>query len=227
MTRKVGLAIGVSATLLLAAGGFTMWLRHDETVLESDVDPRRAVRLDLAPLCPWREPAADLAAFFPAADRHETEIRILSGLRPELARRLGRQASAEENAIHLHHVFHETHRLGTVVVRRVKGEYGAIELVLAVDSTGAIRGLRLQRQREPEALAAALTSETWLAAFGGKTVRDELQAGRDLPDVPSNALVSTRAVTQGVRELLILLDVATDPRAIRQSPVSPAEHRHP
>src|SRR5206468_125458 len=98
--------------------------------------------------------------------------------------------------------------LGTVLVRRVKGEFGAIELVLAVKPDGRVRGFRLQRQREPEAVAAVLTSPRWLAAFQGKSADSPLRVGEELPAVPPQARTSAAAIAEGVRAALILLRAA-------------------
>ena len=108
------------------------------------------------PLCPWREPASDLIQFFPNASHYEVETRILSGLRVELTERLGRAPTGDDNALHVWRIHQGKTTVGSVVIRRVKGEYGAIELVLAVDLEGRVIALRLQRLREPEAIARAL-----------------------------------------------------------------------
>ena len=86
-------------------------------------------RMESAPLCPWREPEADMRRYFPEATRFVTETRILSGLRVELARDIGRIPTPEENALNLHRVFAGSNELGCVVTRRVKGQHGAIELI--------------------------------------------------------------------------------------------------
>jgi hypothetical protein len=159
-------------------------------------------------MCPWRDPASDLRAFFPAATRHETETRVLSGARLELTRRLGRGPRAEENSLYLHRIYHTDHRLGTVLTRRVKGEYGAIEIVLAVDMRGAIRGLRYQRLREPPPISAALHSPDWVQAFQGRSAVGDWHLGHGIPAVPAAARISAQAVVEGVRSLLVLQETA-------------------
>jgi hypothetical protein len=161
-----------------------------------------------APLCPWREPERDLRRFFPGATGTRSELRILSHLRLALLPELGRPLTADEFLLRPVRVLRGSERLGTVLVRRVKGEYGAIELVLAVTPDGRVRGVRLQRQREPETIAAALTSPRWLGAFQGKSAAAPLRIGADLPAVPPQALPSARAMAEGVRSLLILLHAA-------------------
>lgn len=186
---------------------------------------RDAARAEGAAMCPWREPDSDLAAWFPGATRTETEVLILSGLRPELAARLGRPVTAEENALHLHRVLENGRQRGEVVVRRVKGESGAVELVVALSPDGSVLGIRVQRSREPDAVAVALGS-SWLGSFRGRTARDPLQPGADLPAVPEAARVTAAAICDGVRSLLILRELGTGPGALRRPApeASPGSH---
>jgi hypothetical protein len=174
-----------------------------ETLVEAHARPPEA-----APLCPWRAPQADLQQLFPTATRYETETRILSGQRLELARRLGRTPTGDENALHLYPVYREQTALGSVVTRRVKGAYGAIELVLAADTGHRVCGLLLQRLREPEPIARALQDPNWLHSFHGEGADAAWQLGGDIPDVPPEARASARAVVEGARSALILLDTA-------------------
>lgn len=179
-----------------------------ETFSVPDVRPPEA-----APLCPWREPETDLKTFFPEANRYEVETRILSGLRLDLAARLGRPPTGDENALRLYKVYKDQASLGAVLTRRVKGENGAIELVLTTDTNQSVRGMRFQRLREPEAIAAALQNTNWQAAFVGKRSQDAWQLGSDVPAVPSAAQASAEAVVQGARSLLILLAAAESVQA--------------
>jgi hypothetical protein len=154
-------------------------------------------------MCPWRNPEADLAAFFPGATRYEREVKILSGRRLELQEKLGRPLAPEENSLYIYRVFDNAGAVGTVATRRVRGENGAIEIVLAANPDQTIGGLRLQRIREPQ--AAALEDPNWLGAFHGKCVRDSLRLGTDLPDLPVGARASGQAIVEGTHSLLVLL----------------------
>jgi hypothetical protein len=173
-------------------------------------------------LCPWREPEKDLKELFPSATRYEVETRILSGLRTELAKRLGRPPTGDENALRLYRVYSDKAMLGTVLTRRVKGEYGAIELVLATDLNQKICGVRLQRLREPEAIAQALENPSWQHAFQGKGAESSWQLGQDVPQVPAEAQASARAVIDAASSLLVLLAAAEQDGA---RPLT-AEHHH-
>ena len=193
---------------MLALGIVVVWrVNHWSSASEPPVEVKAAPP-PAAPMCPWREPDADLKLFFPGADRCEIETRILSGLRVELAARLGRAPTGDENALRSYRICQGTNALGCVLTRRVKGTHGAIEIVLAVDPENRMRGLRLQRLREPESIAAALQNPDWLRAFAGKQADDSWKLGGDIPEVPADATESAGAIVAGVRSLLILLSTA-------------------
>ena len=163
---------------------------------------------EAAPLCPWREPERDLKMVFPTATGYKVETKILSGLRLELGERLGRAPVPDENAFHFYSVYREEAPLGTVLTRRIKGEHGAIELVLATDLERRVCGLHFQRLREPELIARALESAEWRHSFVGKRADSQWKLGGDIPDVPLEARASAEAVLEGARSLLILLETA-------------------
>jgi Na+-translocating ferredoxin:NAD+ oxidoreductase RnfG subunit len=136
----------------------------------------------------------------------------------ELAARLGRTPSGDENALRVYPVYQEKIPLGVVLTRRVKGEHGGIEIVAAVSTNQQICGLRLQRLREPEFGAAALQDSEWLRSFDGKTADDPWRLGKDIPDVPSEARASAESIVEGVRDSLILLAAASPERGLAATP---------
>ena len=197
---------------LLLVSGVACWLlkanRPGTALFEPEVGT-----IQSAPLCPWREPAEDLKSFFPTATRYEAETHILSGMRLQVASLLGRLPTGDENALHIYRVYNQQTEMGVILTQRVKGAYGAIELVLGVDPAGKVSGIRLQRNREPESIALELQRSEWLGAFIGKQGTDPWKLGEDIPDVTKAASPSADAVVQGARCMLILLQVATDSRA--------------
>ena len=202
MSRPVAFWCGLAALVF----GIIAWRIYEssrpvEIPFETENRPAAA-----APMCPWREPEQDLKRFFPEATHHKIETRILSGQRLELAERLGRAPTGDENALYLYPVYREQTQLGVVLARRVKGEFGAIELVLAVGTNQQVSGLRLQRLREPETGAAALQNPQWLGSFVGKRADSSWQP--EISGLPAEARVSAAAITEGVRSLLILLAMA-------------------
>jgi hypothetical protein len=193
----------------------------DSSSSEPLFDPKTQLP-QAAPLCPWREPASDLKRFFPNATRYEPETRILSDQRVELAERLGRVPTGDENALHIYRCYEDQTPLGVVLTRRVKGGYGAIELVLAVGANGHARGMRLQRLREPESIAAELQNPDWLRAFDGQHSDSSWKLGREIPDVEPEARPSAEAILDGVRTLLILL--ATSDESHSRTPAGARHH---
>ncbi len=197
----------------MGAGAFGLliavvaWRIGDGSSTDAPFEPKSKPP-QAAPLCPWRDPESDLKRFFPSATRYEPETRILSGRRLELAERLGRMPTADENALHLYRCFQEQAPVGDVLTRRAKGTYGAIELVLAVGTNGQVRALRLQRLREPDRIAAALQNPDWLRSFDGRHWNVSWNLGRDIPDVGPEARAPAEAIMDGVRSLLILLAVS-------------------
>ena len=156
-------------------------------------------------MVPWRNPKQDMAALFPGAplpDSTIPKVIALSAKRAELLQRLGKDTPLDSNALYLYSIDGR----GAVLLRRAAGEFGAIEVVLGVDSTGRVVGVRLQRHREPPEIEKALTSPVFLERFSGKTA----QSTFELPsDFPSGAQSSARAVLRAVRALLIEYDAGT------------------
>lgn len=142
------------------------------------------------------------------------ETLILSGKRLEVARRLGRQSSAEDNALKVYRILNADHIVGSVVARRVRGESGVIELLLAVGADGNVVGARLQRLREPDAVASRLQSTAWLGRFVGKSGASLWRSGTDFPEVSAAAQPSAEAVLDAARTLLVLLAVADSTPAV-------------
>ncbi len=191
------------AAALLASVGLTLRYRiskQQEVIFEPANKPP-----PLAPMCPWRNPEADLPKLFPEASRYDLDTRILSGMRPELARRLGRFPTADENALQVYRIYSPDRMQGEVVTRRVKGSYGAIELVIAADEHGRFKNVLIQRVREPQALSDALLGANWTQWLGGKTAESSWDCERLLANLDPKARPSAEAVIAGVRSSIILL----------------------
>jgi hypothetical protein len=203
----------VLVAVVAAAGIAIVSLRDRLSVSGEVLFQGRTKPPEAAPLCPWREPKADLKAFFPKATRYQIESRILSGLRTELGQRLGRTLTGDENTLHLYRVFEEEAKVGTIMTKRVKGEFGAIELVLATDVGDEVCGMRLQRLREPELVADALTNPQWQHSFMGLTCESAWKLGQDIANVPVEASTSAQAVVDGAKSLVILLTVSGQSRS--------------
>jgi hypothetical protein len=183
-----------------------------------------------SPIVPWREPARDLAVFFPGATNHLAEERIITGLLVPARKRLGRPLHPDENPLRIYRVFGGMGHAGSILVSRAKGEYGGIEIVLGVETNGAVRGVRIQSQREPLTVAEAITATHWLEGFRGKTAESSLQLGADIPEVPVTARASAQAIADTVRSQLVILQYAEMPveaRELGRLPDEGASHARP
>ncbi len=177
-----------------------------------------------AGLCPWRARDEDRKRYFPDSVSSRDETLILSRPRIVLQKRLGRTPGADDNALIVHRIVGPAASPGVVITRRVRGECGLIELVLAADPRGRVIGAGIQRHREPESTARVLESEPWLGAFRGKDCASAWALGQDIPNVPAEARISAEAVLREAKTVLILLDVA---RRSDSSLPPDSAHTHP
>lgn len=210
MARPV-FAVGAVALLLAVGSGWIVWHRAESQDIPTIALSESAVaqKDEQAGLCPWREPEADRKRFFPTSTGYRDETLALSSRRLEMERRLGRPLTGEDNALRIHRILAGQTPIGAIVTRRVRGESGVIELVLAVVREGKVAGARLQRLREPDVVANSLQSPAWLGAFRGKTAGSAWKLGRDIPDIPAAAQTSAEAVVDGARSLLIELELGS------------------
>lgn len=163
---------------------------------------------EAAGLCPWRNQLTELHQFFPTADRAIEWNLVVSAQRQQVAKRLGRQPTGDENALRCYAVMNGKNALGYVVARRVRGEYGLIEIVIAVDaSTEKIRNVEIQRLREPQPIARILQSQAWIDKFKG--LGADANWSQVNSAVPATASTDAKAITEAARTAMILLSTAT------------------
>ena len=195
------------ATLLVAAAAVWIWRSIPaRSVVQPYVE--RPAAGENVPICPWREPERDLVALFPQATGYTIETRILSALMTPIQKRIGRPMTIDENPLRIHRVNNGTQTSGAILVKRVKGDYGGVELVIGITPQRQVAGVRIQSQREPDAIVQAVTG--WLPTFSGKTADSALQPGQDLPDVASEARATAQAIAEGIRSALIVFSFAED-----------------
>jgi len=207
-------SVVLALLLAIAVLVFTRWRSNSET--EHPHLHQTPAGPDASPVCPWREPQRDLAALFPPATNYFTETRIVSRLTVEVEKRLGRHLNTDEKPPRVHRVRHQEQLLGSVLVTRIKGDHGGIEIVTGVETNGTVRGVLIQSQREPESVAKVITGAQFLSAFAGKSAASPLRLGEDLPEVPTEAHASAQAIAEGVRGQLIVLSFAELPLEVRE-----------
>jgi hypothetical protein len=181
------------------------WLFSDRDPLHN---PKDIARVEPSPICPWRNPKHDLTALFPSANNHALDPRVVSGVTAPIQKQLGRLMAPDENPLRIHRAQHDGRTIGSILVTRVKAEHGGVEIVIGVETNGAVRGVLIQSQRETPEIASAITNAAWLGNLTGKTARSPLRIGTDLPEVPEVARTSAQAIANGVRDKLIVLTFA-------------------
>jgi hypothetical protein len=200
MPRRTLLAVGLLLSLVLLSSRFSPRV----------VSPQRnaAASVERTPVCPWRQPQRDLPLLFPPATNYVMDTRVLSGMMLPIQRRLGRAMTVDENPLRIFHIKDQDRWLGDVLLCRVKGEHGGIEIVMGIETNGTVRRVLIQSQREPESVARIITDSNFLRSFVGKDSSSSLRVGDDLPDVVVEARDSAQAIADGVRSQLIVLTFA-------------------
>jgi hypothetical protein len=90
---------------------------------------------------------------------------------------------------------------GWFVLDKVLGKHELITYAVALDGTGAIRGVEVLEYRESH--GGEIRDAAWRAQFSGKTVSDPLQLDRDIRNI-SGATLSCRHVADGIKRILSL-----------------------
>jgi hypothetical protein len=174
------------------------------------------------PMVSWREPAKDLPRFFPSATEHRQEAWILSSGRKDLQDMLGRHPEPDEYVLHLHRALAGEKPVGSIVVRRVKGTSGALELVIALTPEDRVKALRFQRSREPEPVMKALTDAKWVGSFPGRGPEGDWTLGKGVPAVAPEAVEPAQGVADAVHSTLVMAQVARR-KGLRDES---SEHQH-
>lgn len=164
-----------------------------------------------ASLCVWRNPDTDIAGIFGSGTYKTVFTDIPAGMRDKIAKRLGFALDADETQFKFFPVFRGKTQVGTVMTHAGKGQFGAIEIVVAIvpgDSGQVVKEVRIQRDREKA--KAALRSKQFLGQFKGMTVDDDFTItadGAGLKPAAKGAEKSSQAIANAVRKLLIVQEM--------------------
>jgi H+/Na+-translocating ferredoxin:NAD+ oxidoreductase subunit G len=156
-----------------------------------------------AAICVWRKPDTDIQRFFPGAESYRTDLKPVGSRRAAIERALGARLDPDESDFKFYRILAGSRRVGTVLTHLGKGRYGAIEVVIALDPAGAVKGVRLQVIREPNDIKRQLTGDSFLAQFNGKRAGDLIQVGRDIRPVPG-ADQSSETIAFSVKKMLVV-----------------------
>ncbi len=167
-----------------------------------------------ASLCVWRSPDRDIAEMY-EADGYKTVFEdVTDQLALRIERRLGLELDPDETQFKFFPVFRGEEQVGTVMSHVGKGQFGAIEVVVALvetDSVATIKAVRIQRDREKA--KQALRSERFLGQFRGRIGSDLFVIGEDLVTAVEGAEIASQAVATAVRKLVVVYEEFYHPGA--------------
>lgn len=157
-----------------------------------------------ASLCVWRQPDSDIAGIFGNGSYKTVFLDIGPAAKQRVEKRLGFALDPDETQFKFFPVYQGKKQVGTVMTHAGKGQFGAIEVVVAVvptDSGVAVKEVRIQRDREKA--KAALRSSKFLGQFKGMTAQSEFELGGRVKTAAPGAERASAAVARAVRKLLV------------------------
>lgn len=157
-----------------------------------------------AALCVWRNPDADIREFFGSGSYRTVVVRV-GAKKAEIERRIGQPLDPDENEMRFWPIIKNGKRVGTVASHLGKGDYGAIEVVMAIEDppNGPARIKNIKIQRDRERYREALRSRAFLNQFIGKTAASPLRVGQDIKAAHSGAVKSSQVVALSVKKQLV------------------------
>jgi uncharacterized protein with FMN-binding domain len=169
-----------------------------------------------AGVCIWRFPDKDIQTLFPKATGYKTEDLTYTKLeRVKIESLLGAKLDDDETKFNLYRIYKDTAKIGLVLTHSVKGQYGAIEVVVGLGSKfdSATKSIKtyitnVLIQRDREVKNKDLRSSKFLDQFIGKTAKSKF----DNIILVSGAEKSSQAIIFSVRKLLIVQKVLDQER---------------
>ena len=158
----------------------------------------------LAALCVWRNPDTDIKEFFESGS-YRTVLAKVGSKKAAIEQVIGTKLDADETELKFWPVIQNGKRVGTVSSHLGKGDYGAVEVVMAIvdppNAPAKIKAVRIQRDRERH--REALRSSTFLNQFNGKTAQSTLQVGQDIQPAHPGAIKASKVAALSVKKLLV------------------------
>lgn len=162
-----------------------------------------------ADVCVWRDPERTMQHIFPDARDYKTVIvkltpQHIAAIEKTLGAKLDPAETREFNFYDITGVVDKrAAKLGTVIALAGKGEYGAIEVVVGLDTANRIAGVYVQRAREKG--RKALETDAFLKQFLGKKYDDDI-LGQLRPASP-DTIAASRTVAAVVQKMLVFNNV--------------------
>ena len=155
-------------------------------------------------LCVWRNPSADVQEFF-GSGNYRTLVVNVGNQKGAIEREIGTSLDADENVLQFWPVTRNGQRVGTVSTHLGRGDYGAIEVVIAIvhppGQRAKVHAVKIQRDRERH--RQQLRSATFLNQFKGKQANSTLKVGQDIRPAHPQAVRGSEVVALSVKKMLV------------------------
>ena len=168
-------------------------------------------QISFADVCVWRDPERTMQKIFPQARDYRTvTLRMTPARISAMEQLLGTKLDeSEKNEFNFYEitgvVAGKPQTIGTILALAGRGEYGVIEVVIGIDTTGRISGVYIQRSRER--VTRALEAPAFLEQFRGKTKDDSLDVGKAIKPASAESAKASRVISTTIRKMLVFHDV--------------------
>ncbi len=157
-----------------------------------------------AALCVWRNPDADIRELF-GGGSYRTVLVNVGSQKAAIEQAIGTRLDPDETQLKFWPVMQNGRRVGTIASHLGKGDYGAIEVIVAIvdppNAPAKIKAVRIQRDRERH--REALRSSTFLNQFQGKQANSPLSVGVDIQPAHPGAMRASRVVALSAKKMLV------------------------
>ncbi|HCU35755.1 MAG TPA: hypothetical protein DGT21_09940 [Armatimonadetes bacterium] len=157
-----------------------------------------------ASLCVWRNPDSDIKELF-GGGSYRTVLVNVGNKKTQIEQAIGTTLDADETQLRFWPVIKDGKRVGTMAAHLGKGDYGAIEVLVAIveppGGPAKIKAVKIQRDRERH--REALRSSTFLGQFQGKQAASALRVGVDIQPAHPSAVRASKVVALSAKKMLV------------------------
>ena len=157
-----------------------------------------------ASLCVWRNPESDIKELF-GGGSYRTVLANVGNRRAAIEQAIGAKLDSDETQLKFWPVIQNGKRVGTMASHLGKGDYGAIEVLIAIvdppNGPAKIKSVKIQRDRER--YREALRSPAFLGQFQGKQSGSALTVGVDIQPAHPGAVNGSKVVALSAKKMLV------------------------
>lgn len=157
-----------------------------------------------ASLCVWRNPDSDIKELF-GGGAYRTVLVNVGNRKAQIEQAIGTTLDADETQLKFWPVIQNGKRVGTMASHLGKGDYGAIEVLIAIvdppNGPAKIKSVKIQRDRER--YREALRSPAFLGQFQGKQSGSPLTVGVDIQPAHPGAVNGSKVVALSAKKMLV------------------------